>query len=287
MDNIFDKMHYHEGELIAGLDEAGVSDIAGPLVAACVVLPKIDVDKDDLSIFNVDDSKKFQEKTRQKLAVTVWQTALGIGIGEVAASEIDYLGRHESIRLAMYRALTACVSVSSGKAVVPDYIMIDKFENIKLPVKIKQAIIPQGDLKSLCIASASIVAKVYRDNIMNKLHEKYPPYGWESNKGYPCENHFQGIDSHGVQIGIHRIKRWPFKMYREMPEEVDKWSERRRKWRKITAMNLQKELGGDLWARPQKKNEKKYKSKSPSKKPSDSSKAPSPEDMLTGTNSKK
>lgn len=283
MDNVFDKMYYENGNLIAGLDEAGVSDIAGPLVAACVVLPKIDIDKDDLSIFNVDDSKKFQEKTRIQLAETVWQTALGIGIGEVAPSEIDYLGRHESIRLAMYRALTACRSVSSGKSVVPDYLMIDKFENIKLPVNIRQNIIPQGDMKSLCIASASIVAKVYRDTIMNKLHEKYPMYGWDSNKGYPCENHFKGLDSYGVQVGIHRIKRWPFKMYREMPEEVDKWSERRKKWRKITATNLQKELGGSLWVKQPSRKEGRSYSKSPSKKPLQASRTLSHETTKIGT----
>lgn len=246
MDNTFDKMYYSEGNLIAGLDESGVSDIAGPLVAACVILPKIDLQKDDLKIFEIDDCKKIPEKYRKRHAETIWQSALGIGIGEVQPSEIDYLGRIEAIKLAMYRAVAACRSPAKGKAVLPDLLMIDKVERMWLPIDISQKIIQGGDTKSLCIAAASIVAKVYRDDIMLRLHERFPHYDWISNKGYPCENHFRGIDSQGVQIGVHRTKRWPFKKNPKMQEDQKQWDRRRAQWRKITSRNLHKEASQDL-----------------------------------------
>ena len=246
MDNTFDKMYYSEGNLVAGLDESGVSDIAGPLVAACVILPKIDVQKDDLRIFEIDDSKKIPEKYRKRHAEVIWQSALGIGIGEVQASEIDYLGRIEAIKLAMYRAVSACCSPAKGKAVKPDVLMIDKVDRMWLPININQKAIPGGDCKSLCIAAASIVAKVYRDDIMLRLHERFPHYDWISNKGYPCENHFKGLDSKGVQIGVHRIKRWPFKKNPKLPEDHKLWDRRRAQWRKITARALHLEASETL-----------------------------------------
>lgn len=246
MDNTFDKMYYCEGTLVAGIDESGVSDIAGPLVAACVVLPKIEIQKDDLRIFEIDDCKKIPEKYRKRHAEVIWQAALGIGIGEVQPSEIDYLGRIEAIKLAMYRAVAACRSPSKGKAVKPDILLIDKVDRMWLPMSINQKVIQGGDTKSLCIAAASIVAKVYRDEVMLRLHERFPHYDWISNKGYPCENHFKGMDSHGVQIGIHRIKRWPFKPNPKLPEDQKQWDRRRAQWRKVTARNLHKEASEEL-----------------------------------------
>jgi len=88
MDNTFDKLYYDQGELIAGVDESGVSDIAGPLVAACVVLPKIDPRKDDLAIFEVQDSKVVPEKHRKRLAEIVYNMAIGIGIGIVSQESL-------------------------------------------------------------------------------------------------------------------------------------------------------------------------------------------------------
>lgn len=247
MDNTFDKMFYGEGKLIAGIDESGVSDIAGPLVAACVVLPQIDVQKDDLRIFEVDDSKKIPEKYRKQHAEVIWQTATAIGIGEVQPADIDYLGVVKATKLAMYRAIAACSTIAKGKTVVPDFLMIDKINNFYLNVKSKQLLIEQGDAKSLCIASASIVAKVYRDDIMSKLHNNFPYYDWISNKGYPCENHFKGIDTHGVQVGIHRIKRWPFIKNPSLPEDHILWEKRRRQWKNLTLKKMQMESAPQLW----------------------------------------
>lgn len=248
MDNTFDKMFYHEGELIAGIDESGVSDIAGPLVAACVILPKIDVHKDDLRIFEIDDSKKIPEKYRKKHAEVIWQTAIGIGIGEVQPSEVDYLGSISATKLAMFRSIVACTTTAKGKTIKPDFIMVDKISNFSVPVKIRQKLIEQGDNKSLCIAAASIVAKVYRDEIMIKLHERFPYYDWISNKGYPCENHFKGIDTNGVQIGLHRIKRWPFIKNPSLAEDHTQWEKRRGLWKKITLRKMQQEVGEKLWS---------------------------------------
>lgn len=245
MDNTFDKMFYSEGNLIAGVDESGVSDIAGPLVAACVILPKIDIQKDDLRIFEVNDSKQIPEKYRDKHAEIIWQSAIAIGIGEVQPAEMDYLGKATSIRVAMFRAISACRN-AHGKAVRPDLILIDRVDNTYLPIKIKQNLIEYGDEKSLCIAAASVVAKVYRDKIMIRLHERYPHYDWISNKGYPCENHFKGIDEYGVQIGIHRIRRWPFVKNPSLQEERQKWESRRLLWKKVTVTALNTETDPKL-----------------------------------------
>jgi ribonuclease HII len=245
VDNTFDKMYYPEGDLIAGIDESGVSDIAGPLVAACVILPKIDIHRDDLRIFEIDDSKQIPEKYRKGHAEVIWQTALGIGIGECLPSEIDFLGRLESIRLAMYRAISAC-KTPKGKDISPNYILVDKVDKLKLSLTIPHRQIEGGDTKSLCIAAASIVAKVYRDDIMIRLHERFPWYGWISNKGYPCKNHFEGLDSHGIQLGVHRTRRWPFKRSPKLQEDRKLWDKRRLQWRMVTARTLQKEAAEEL-----------------------------------------
>jgi len=245
MDSTYDKMFYHHGELIGGIDEAGVSDIAGPLVAACVVLPKIDIQRDDLRIFEVNDSKAIPEKYRKQHAEVVWQVALGIGIGEVHPYEIDYLGKYAAISLAMLRSIAACRKTTASRAHLrPDYLLIDGEFPVQTSIKHKHII--HADTKSLCVAAASVVAKVYRDEIMIRYHEQYPYYGWDSNKGYPCENHFGGIDTHGVQVGIHRIRSWPFVPNAKIKERGNAWKKRRLLWRRKTEEIFGKELG-DVW----------------------------------------
>ncbi|NDC22554.1 MAG: ribonuclease HII [Proteobacteria bacterium] len=240
MDNTFDSMFYEEGEFIGGIDESGVSDIAGPLCAACVILPKIDLHRDDLRIFEVDDSKKIPERYRKQHAEIVWQVALGIGIGEVYPSEIDYLGKLNAVKLAMLRAVAACTKPNK-KPITPDFLLVDG--EITLPTTIPHKLIRRADEKSLAVAAASIVSKVYRDEIMIKLHEKYPHYDWLNNKGYPCEKQFQGLDKVGMQIGIHRARYWPFVRSKKTAWETKEWSERRLKWKQITEDRLIKELG--------------------------------------------
>jgi ribonuclease HII len=239
MDNVFDSLYYGKGEFIAGIDESGVSDIAGPLVAACVILPKITSDFDDFSIFKVNDSKKILEKYRKEHAEVVLNTAIAIGIGETQPSEIDYLGKRKSTILAMMRAVSACRTIA-GQPVIPNFILVDG--EITLPTQIPYLAIKDGDTKSLCVASASIIAKVYRDDVMLKLHQRFPQYAWNKNKGYPCENQYKGMDHHGIQIGIHRTKFWPFTPGNKEKAEDKSWYARRGLWRQKTVEALIKEL---------------------------------------------
>jgi len=229
MDNTFDKLFYSKGDLLAGVDESGVSDIAGPLVAACVILPKIDPRKDDLSIFDVQESKSVPEKHRKRLAEIVYQTAIGIGIGVVQPIELDYLKRQRSINLAMGRAVRNCKLNEDN--IVPDFIIVDGRETVK-NIDIKQKAIIKGDEKSIAVASASIIAKVYRDSIMAELHTKYPEYGWIKNKGYPCDAHFKGLDERGIIFGVHRTSVWPFTP--SSKKESKELAKRRRKWKVVT-----------------------------------------------------
>lgn len=246
MDYTYDSMFYSKGHLIAGLDESGVSDIAGPLVAACVILPKIDNHKHDLRILEVNDSKKIPEEYRKAHAEVIFKVALGIGIGEVTPTEIDYFGKYASIRLAMLRAINACTKPGGGPSLTPDHLLIDG--SLDLPCEISQTTIEKGDTKSLAIASASIIAKVYRDDIMINLHEQFPEYNWASNKGYPCEPHFKGIDAIGVQLGIHRLKLWPFLENPKLnQDEKELWRVRRNLWRSVTESRTLKELGATEW----------------------------------------
>jgi ribonuclease HII len=245
MDNTFDKMFYDRGELIGGVDEAGVSDIAGPLVAACVVLPKIiELHKHDLRIFEVDDSKKIPERYRKQYAQIVWENAIAIGIGEVSPSEIDALGKHRSISIDSLRAIAACKMVGTGKNVLPSFLLVDGDNKLKTPIP--QECFYNADAKSLCVAAASIVAKVYRDEAMIKLHEEYPYYEWIKNKGHPCEAHFKGLDKHGIQPGIHRIMFYPFVSSPQFKENRNSWEVRRRKWKRATEKVLAKKLGGKV-----------------------------------------
>lgn len=245
MDHTFDKMFYNQGEHIGGIDEVGVSDIAGPLVAACVILPKIDLHRDNLKIFEVNDSKKIPEHYRKQHAQVVWEVAEAIGIGEVTPQEIDYFGRNAAIHLAKMRAVAACKSTSGKKKIYPDFILVDG--RLRLRTAIRQKPIVDGDQKSLCIAAASIVAKVYRDEIMINLHYQCPWYDWINNKGYPSSSHFEGLDQKGIQIGLHRLKCWPFIPNHNVTGEAkEQWIQRIRRWKDITRERVGEELG-DLW----------------------------------------
>ena len=208
MDTTFDQLFYNRGALIGGIDESGTTDIAGPLVAACVILPKVfDPKAIDLRLFEINDSKEIPERFRKKHAETIWKSALGIGIGEVTPPELDYFGINVSIRLAMVRAVVACKSPITMQPQVPSFLLIDgRKKTPQLPLSIPQEHVPDADAKSLAVASASIVAKVYRDEQMVRLNERYPGYGWDKNKGHPAPDHLTGLDHQGVVIGVHRLQ---------------------------------------------------------------------------------
>lgn len=245
MDNTFDKMFYAEGDLLAGIDESGTCDIAGPLVAACVILPRIDPRLDDLKIFEADDSKRIPEKWRESLSKVIWLQALGIGIGEVSAGEVDVLSRQDAISLAMYRAVVATKSIRTDKLIRPNFIIVDG--DFPVQINIRQALIRNADEKSLCTAAASIIAKVYRDGIMKRLHGSWPYYDWINNKGFPNDTHLRGLDKHGIAPGLHRIRRWPFTGYSARSDNVIEMRQRRRLWRRMTLEQLSKEIEEPLW----------------------------------------
>jgi len=237
MDNTFDKMFYEKGELIAGVDESGISDIAGPIVAACVVLPKIiDPSKHDLSIFEINESKSVPQRHRKKQAEIIFQTALGLGIGTVEPREIDYLRIDRSRNLAMSRAVKNCQTLQR-ELIVPDFIIVDGSENIR-HINIEQLAKPSGDKISLCVAAASIIAKVYRDSVMMDLHQKYPHYGWNKNKGFPSEEHLKGLDEKGPVLSVHRLLSWVFVGKKNKGPADWNVEERRTTWRKKTHNRL-------------------------------------------------
>jgi len=177
---------------VAGCDEVGRGPLAGPVVAACVVLPR----DCDHSIFL--DSKKLTHRKRVILDHTLQEINALVGIGLVSEITIDEINILQASLLAMKRA----VEDLSTRTDTPDYLLIDgKFA---IPMATPQDTFIQGESKSASIAAASIAAKVTRDRLMIKLHEKYPVYNFARNKGYPTREHRQAILNHGPSP-VHRF----------------------------------------------------------------------------------
>lgn len=173
---------------IAGLDEAGRGPLAGPVVAAAVVLPS------RCHLVGCDDSKLLSESERERLYQIIAERAVGIGIGSASQEEVDRLNILEATRLAMRRAIAAL-------SPQPDCLLIDA---VALPgCAISTRSIIKGDALSISIAAASIVAKVTRDRLMAEYHQLYPHYNFLSHKGYGTEEHLQQLSAHGP-CPIHR-----------------------------------------------------------------------------------
>ena len=173
---------------IAGIDEAGRGPLAGPVVAAAVVLPI------RCRLSGVDDSKQLSKGERNRLYAAILQHAAGVGIGSADAGEIDRLNILEATRLAMRRAIDQLTPS-------PDYLLIDA---VALPgIRVVVRPIIKGDLLSLSIAAASIIAKVTRDRLMAEYHEMFPEYDFLSHKGYGTTGHLQRLARHGP-CRIHR-----------------------------------------------------------------------------------
>lgn len=175
-------------KLIGGIDEAGRGPLAGPVVAACVIL---DI---DLPILGIDDSKKLSKSQRESLYLEIKKNAIAIGIGIVDNKVIDEIN-------ILRASLEAMIQAVKNLPIKPDFLLIDGqfYPEIDFP---KQAIIG-GDSKSLSIASASIIAKVTRDKIMLELDKIYPQYGFSRNKGYPTKEHISALKKYGP-CDIHR-----------------------------------------------------------------------------------
>ena len=174
----------------AGCDEAGRGCLAGPVVAAAVILKK-DVDYPELN-----DSKQLTERKRMQLRELVMQEALSYGIGVVTAQEIDEINILNASFLAMHRALNQLT-------LQPELLLIDgnRFNPYK---KVKHVCIVGGDAKYQSIAAASILAKTTRDMMMEQFGEQYPVYNWKKNKGYPTREHKQAIADYGT-TPLHRM----------------------------------------------------------------------------------
>lgn len=176
-------------KLIAGVDEAGRGPLAGPVVAACVILPE------DAYIENLNDSKKLTEQKREELFDVIREVAVEWGVGIVDHRTIDDINILNATKLAMEKAVKSL-------ACEPDILLIDALyvDN----VNIKQVSITKGDCKSVSIAAASIIAKVTRDRILIEMDSHYPHYGFRKHKGYGTLEHIQAIKKHGI-CPIHRM----------------------------------------------------------------------------------
>ncbi|MCR5108870.1 MAG: ribonuclease HII [Lachnospiraceae bacterium] len=179
---------YSDCKYICGIDEVGRGPLAGPVVACAVILKK------DTKLLYINDSKKLSEKMREKLYEDIKREALAIGLGSVSNERIDEI----NILNATYEAMREAIQNLSIK---PDILLNDA---VTIPgVDIKQVPIIKGDAKSISIAAASIVAKVTRDRLMVEMDEKYPGYGFASNKGYGSKDHMEAVRTLGPCI-LHR-----------------------------------------------------------------------------------
>lgn len=184
------KQYYTDNLIEAGCDEAGRGCIAGPVVAAAVILPR------GMDFPDFDDSKKLTEKQREKLRIKVLDDALAYGVGIVSAKEIDEINILNASFLAMHRAIDQL-------KIRPELLLIDG--NRFNPYKgIRHQCIVGGDAKYQSIAAASILAKTTRDHIMEEYHKEFPQYNWLKNKGYPTPEHKNAVAEHGVSP-IHRM----------------------------------------------------------------------------------
>lgn len=176
--------NYHTGLIEAGCDEAGRGCLAGAVFAAAVILPPNYANAD------LNDSKQLSEKRRYVLRDTIERDAVAWAVGVVTPEEIDEINILNASILAMHRALDQLT-------VRPEAIIVDG--NRFTPYRdLPYATIVKGDGKYQSIAAASILAKTFRDDYMNRLAEEYPCYDWKSNKGYPTRKHREGIRLHGV-----------------------------------------------------------------------------------------
>lgn len=176
--------------MIAGVDEVGRGPLAGPVVCAAVIMP---LGLDEL-IAGVDDSKKLSEKKRIQLAEEIRKRALAYSIVEIDEKTIDEINILEATKRGMKRAIESL-------ALVPDVVLTDGNMTIDIPHRQRSVI--HGDALSYSIGAASIIAKVYRDALMEDYAKIYPDYAFEKNKGYGTAAHIQGIKEHGL-CPIHR-----------------------------------------------------------------------------------
>lgn len=183
----YEKELWNKGiNYIAGIDEVGRGPLIGPVVTACVILPK------DFKLEGLTDSKKLSEKKREEYYDYIIKHALSVSIGMMNEKVIDEVNIYEATKLAMYQAV-------KDSPIKPEYVLIDamKLEKLEMP----STSIIKGDAKSISIAAASVIAKVTRDHMMIELDKKYPMYDFKSHKGYPTKKHVEAIEKYGLIDG--------------------------------------------------------------------------------------
>lgn len=191
----YEKKYYELGyNLIAGVDEVGRGPLVGPVVAACVILPKF------YNLEGLTDSKKLSEKKREYFYDLIMEDAISVGVGVVDNSVIDEINIYEATKKAM-------ISAINNLSVSPEVILTDA---MKLDINIPVVPIIKGDLKSITISAASVIAKVTRDRMMIELDQEYPFYNFKNNKGYPTKDHIAAIEKHGI-LKEHRKSYAPIK----------------------------------------------------------------------------
>ncbi|WP_100010976.1 ribonuclease HII [Lentibacillus sediminis] len=180
----YEQHGYANGKrLIAGVDEVGRGPLAGPVVAAAVILPE------DINLLGLDDSKQLSEVARNKFYSLIKQQAVCYGIAVVGNEKIDQVNIYEAAKLAMHEALGQLDPR-------PDHVLADAVPLTGLPCS-SEAII-KGDAKSISIAAASVLAKVYRDELMKEIHHSYPAFDFASNMGYGTRNHMEALKRQGA-----------------------------------------------------------------------------------------
>jgi ribonuclease HII len=185
----FERMYYGQGyQRIAGLDEVGRGPLAGPVVAAAVILPKDGIEEE------LFDSKRISSEKREDLYEIILSKSLAVGIGSVGQEEIDLLN-------ILQATLKAMVLAIGTLAIRPDFLLIDGLQGLRL--SIPQKPIRKGDQLSNSIAAASIVAKVTRDRMMLEYHQRYPQYNFAKHKGYGTKEHRKAIERFGI-CELHR-----------------------------------------------------------------------------------
>jgi len=194
---------------VAGIDEAGMSPLAGPVAAAAVIFPP------GFRLPGVDDSKKLDARERERLAPLIREGALAFAVALVEPAEIDQINIYWAGLLAMRRAVEAL-------GILPAYLLIDGRKLKDLPIAQKR--IDHGDEKSLTIAAASILAKTVRDARMIELDRLYPSYGFAQHKGYPVREHFAALAQHGP-CPIHRLSFGPVRRALGLPP-LPPWPDR-------------------------------------------------------------
>lgn len=187
----YEKELYKEGyKYIGGVDEVGRGPLIGPVVAACCVLPF------NFKLDGLTDSKKISEKKREEFYDYIIDHCLAYGIGQCSPEEIDELNIYEASRQAMIRAIDEV-----KKKINLDYLLIDA---MPMDIDVPSKSIIKGDLKSISISAASIIAKVTRDRMMIELDKKYPEYGFKGHKGYPTRKHYDALNKYGLIDGYRK-----------------------------------------------------------------------------------